>query len=89
MVVPDVSEVYRRGRVVDRIAGFRILEVTDESTAAEAGFEPRDFLYDIGGQSFENADQLEGYLSSADYDRGVRIKVIRDQAQGYIDLKKE
>lgn len=87
MVVPAEKRIPRGRRGFDRIAGFSVLEVTDQSAAADAGLEPDDFLYEIDGRSFEDADQLSGFFSDADYDRGVRLKLIRDNSRGYIDLK--
>lgn len=87
LVAPDEKQIVHGRRVVDRIAGFRVLEVTDHSTADDAGLEPGDFLYEIDGRSFENAQQLNGFFTTADYDRGVRVKLIRGNSRGYIDLK--
>ncbi len=85
-VVPDERVVTRRGRVVDRIAGFQVLEVSPNSTADEAGLESRDFLYEIDGRSFEDPDQLKSFFSEANYQEGVRLKLIRGNMRGYIDL---
>jgi serine protease Do len=89
LVAPDEERIARGRRVVDRISGFRVLEVQDHSTADDAGLEPGDFLYEIDGRSFEDAEQLNAFFSDADYDRGVRLKLIRGNARGYIDLKSE
>jgi len=88
-LVPDEKQIIRRGRVVDRVLGYRIMEISPNSIAQEAGFEPDDFLYEIDGRSFENTQRLSEFLNNADYHRGVRIKVMRDDALGYIDLKHE
>lgn len=85
-IAPDEERVPRGRRVVDRIAGFRVLEVMDHSTADDEGLQPGDFLYEIDGRSFDDAAQLDEFFKSADYDRGVRLKVIRGNAHGYIDL---
>ncbi len=89
LVAPDERRIVRGRRVIDRIAGFRVLDVTDRSKADDAGLEPGDFLYEIDGRSFEDADQLNGFFQAADYDEGVRLKLIRGNARGYIDLKRE
>lgn len=87
-MVPDEKTWTQRGRVVDRIEGFQVFEVQPNSPAELAGLERGDFVYEIDGRSFEDASQLNGFLSTANYDRGVRLKVIRKNARGYIDLKK-
>lgn len=87
-MVPDEKTWTQRGRVVDRIEGFQVFEVQPNSPAEIAGLERGDFVYEVDGRSFEDADQLNGFLSTANYDRGVRLKVIRRNARGYIDLKK-
>ncbi len=89
VIVPSEQEFVRGRRVVGRVSGFRVVEVRAHSTADEAGFEVGDFLYDIGGHSFEDARDVEDYFVSADFDTGVRIKVIRDRERGYIDLKND
>jgi serine protease Do len=89
LVVPDEIRDVRGRRVVSRIQGFRVQEVSNNSVAEEAGLEPGDFLYEINGRSFEDANELNEFFSSADYDRGVRLKLIRDNARGYIDITKE
>ncbi|MBO6512555.1 MAG: trypsin-like peptidase domain-containing protein [Phycisphaerales bacterium] len=87
-IIPDEKRWERRGRVIDRIEGFSVFEVQPSSPAELAGLERGDFVYEVDGRSFEDADQLNGFLSTANYDRGVRLKVIRGSARGYIDLKK-
>lgn len=88
-VVPFEKVFERRGRVVDRITGFQVLEVFPNTTADDAGLESRDFLYEIDGRSFEDAGQLSEFFLDADYEHGVRLKLIRDNKRGYIDLKNE
>jgi len=85
-VVPDERVVTRRGRVVDRIAGFQVLEVSPNSTADQAGLESRDFLYEIDGRSFEDAGQLKTFFNDAEYQDAVRLKLFRGNMRGYIDL---
>ena len=85
-VVPDERVVTSRGRVVDRIAGFQVLEVSPNSSADQAGLESRDFLYEIDGRSFEDAGQLKTFFTDVDYQDGVRLKLIRGNMRGYIDL---
>lgn len=85
-VVPDERVVTSRGRVVDRIAGFQVLEVSPNSTADQAGLESRDFLYEIDGRSFEDAGQLKTFFKDAEYQEAVRLKLIRGNMRGYIDL---
>lgn len=87
-MVPDEKTWTRRGRVIDQLDGFQVLEIQPNSPAELAGLEPGDFVYEVDGKSFEDASQLDGFLSTANYDRGVRLKVIRKNARGYIDLKK-
>ncbi len=88
-LVPDEERIIRRGRVVDRVFGYRIVGISPNSIAEEKGFEPGDFLYEIDGRSFENTQVLSEFLTNADYHQGVRIKVMRRDALGYIDLKHE
>jgi serine protease Do len=89
LVVPDEIRDVRGRRVVNRIQGFRVQEVSNNSVAEEFGLEPGDFLYEINGRSFEDANELNEFLSSADFDRGVRLKLIRDNARGYIDITRD
>jgi len=89
LVAPDEHQDYRGRRVVNRIRGFRVLEVSDNSKADDEGLEPGDFLYEIDGRSFDDAGQLREFFSSADYDRGVRLKLIRDNTHGYIDIESD
>ncbi len=89
LVVPDEVRDVRNRRVVYRIRGFRIQQVNDNSFAEQQGLEPGDFLYEANGRSFESVDQLSDFLSSADYERGVRLKLFRDNARGYIDITKD
>ena len=87
LIAPDEKRITRGRRVVDRITGFRVMEVTDQSAADDAGLEPGDFLYEIDGRSFEDAEQLNGFFTTADYDHGIRLKLMRGNSRGYIDLK--
>lgn len=89
LVVPDEVEDYRGRRVVNRILGYRVQQVNDNSFADQQGIERGDFLYEANGRSFESAEQLGDFLSNADYERGVRLKLIRRNARGYIDIKKD
>ncbi len=89
LVVPDEIRDVRGRRVVYRIQGFRVQEVSNNSIAEEFGLEPGDFLYEINGRSFEDANDLNEFFSTADYERGVRLKLIRDNARGYIDITRD
>lgn len=89
LVAPDEQRVTQRGRVIDRIPGYRVLDVTARSTADESGLEPGDFLYEIDGRLFENSEQLSDFFANANYEEGVRLKLIRGNARGYIDITED
>ena len=86
-LIPRQINLKRGMRVINAVDGFEIVQVVDNSLADDAGFEIGDFIYEIEGRAFEDADELERYLDQADLDRGVRIKLIRGNASGYIDLR--
>ncbi|MFK7760061.1 MAG: trypsin-like peptidase domain-containing protein [Phycisphaerales bacterium] len=86
-VVPYESS--SRVRRSNRIRGFQIREVTKGSIAEQAGFEADDILFEFDNRSFDNAQQLVEFFEETNFSEGVRIRVVRDQNLGYIDLIKE
>ncbi len=72
---------YREG-----VSGAIIVEIEPNSRAARSGLRLGDIIVQIDGLNVENAEQLTNALASRDYSRGVRLGVIRDRMQGYIDI---
>ncbi len=88
-LIPRQMNITRGRRVVGSVEGFEILRIVDNSLADESGFEAGDFIYEIEGRSFDDAESVERFFDRADLEHGVRIKLRRGDASGYIDLRKD
>jgi len=86
-VAPEELRVRRRLRAPSELGGFVVVDVTENSVAHRAGFEPGDFIYEVDGRVFSRPEEFEGFIDELDLRGGVRFRVIRGSARGYIDVR--
>jgi len=86
-VAPQQRRITHRSRGRDELGGFLVLGVTENSIADRAGFEPRDFIYEIDGRVFTSPEALERFTRRLDMDEGARFRVLRGRFRGYIDVR--
>jgi serine protease Do len=86
-IAPRVLTRSSGRRSLGNTPGFLIADIDRDSPAARQGLQENDFIYQIDGQKFEDAEDVDEYiddmLSASD---PLRIQFYRDGEPMYVDL---
>ncbi|MCB9845911.1 MAG: trypsin-like peptidase domain-containing protein [Phycisphaeraceae bacterium] len=88
LVVSDQSPAILRQLGYQRspVDGVVVLSVLDGGPAQRAGLAPGDIIYRVGTVDVANDQELLGVLARSDVNDGVRVYLLRDRENRYVDV---
>jgi serine protease Do len=87
MGLSDLTPQIRQQLGTEATQGAVVIGVEPGSTAARAGLRPGDVIVGIGDESVEDAGEARRMLGEADLEKGVRLRVQRDDVSAYVILR--
>ncbi len=85
-VLPRILQRERSRYRIETLPGFLVAEIERNSPAELRGLEVGDFIFQIDGQIFDSAFEIEDYLQELPPERPIRIRFYRGRKPMYVDL---
>ena len=85
-VLPRVLKRERSRRRTETLPGFLVAQIERNSPAELRGLEVGDFIFQIDGQIFDSAFEIEDYLRGLPDKEPIRIRFYRGTQPMYVDL---
>ncbi len=85
-LTPSSLTKERNRRIVARLPGFVVSDIDRDSPADLFGLRIDDFVYQIDGRAFENAEEIEDYVQMHNQQDSIRIQFYRGRQAMYVDL---
>ena len=85
-VLPRLLQRKRSRRRIETLPGFLVSDIAKNSPAERRGLEIEDFIFQIDGQIFESAAEIEDYLRELPEEHPIRIRFYRGRQAMYVDL---
>ncbi len=85
-ILPRILQRERSRYRIETLPGFLVAEIERNSPAELRGLEVGDFIFQIDGQVFDSAFEIEDYLQGLPPKRPIRIRFYRGRKPMYVDL---
>lgn len=85
-VQPRLLRREQSRRRIETLPGFLVSDIDYNSPAELRGLEIGDFIFQIDGQVFESAAEIEDYLRELPDEHPIRIRFYRGRQTMYVDL---